>query len=263
MQIGSKRVPGVQNPQSFELQCAWLRDCDENHVGCSLSSNSAPISARRPTRLIDVGLNLDSKFVRLVETKDHFKRESEEIRFIALSHRWGLKSRHPHYTTTVNNLDQHKGQISIDQLPATFRDAVEVTKELGVPYLWIDSLCIIQDLPGDWDIEAPRMDTVFTSAYCVIAASRATGTSDGFLHKDRYLPQCSAVRFQRPDQEPFYVCEAIDDFQADVIEGHLNKRGWVFQERALARRTIYFTAKQIYWECGEGVRCESLSKLKK
>jgi hypothetical protein len=135
-----------------------------------------------------------------------------------------------------------------------------VTRELGVRYLWIDSLCIIQGKDGDFEDEAERMETVFSEAYCVIAASRATGTSDGFL-RDR--PNREVVKFKRGLEDPFYVCEAIDDFQHDVIEGHFNKRGWVLQERALARRTIYFTAKQTYWECGDGVRCETLTKMEK
>ncbi|OXV05317.1 hypothetical protein Egran_06915, partial [Elaphomyces granulatus] len=59
----------------------------------------------------------------------------------------------------------------------------------------------------------------------------------------------------------FYVCEAIDDFRSDVELGDLNKRGWVFQERALSRRTIYFTKTQVYWECGKGVQCETLTKM--
>lgn len=105
------------------------------------------------------------------------------------------------------------------------------------------------------------METVFSSAYCVIAASRATGTSSGFLGE---RPSRKFVKFEaKPPENTFYVCEAIDDFQSDVIDGHLNKRGWVLQERALARRTIYFTEHQTYWECGEGVRCETLTRMKK
>jgi hypothetical protein len=58
------------------------------------------------------------------------------------------------------------------------------------------------------------------------------------------------------------VCEMIDDFNGDVVQGAMNKRGWVLQERALARRTIYFTESQTYFECGNGIRCETLGKLK-
>jgi hypothetical protein len=105
------------------------------------------------------------------------------------------------------------------------------------------------------------METVFSSAYCVIAASRANGTSSGFLWE---RPEREAVRLDGYlTNDSVYVSEAIDDFQHDVIEGALNKRGWVLQERALAPRTIYFTENQTYWECGHGVRCETLTKLTK
>jgi hypothetical protein len=60
----------------------------------------------------------------------------------------------------------------------------------------------------------------------------------------------------------YFLCDAIDNFDLDVDQGELNKRGWVLQERALSRRTIYFTEKQTYWECGGGVRCETLTKMK-
>jgi hypothetical protein len=68
---------------------------------------------------------------------------------------------------------------------------------------------------------------------------------------------------QGPGDVTYYVCEAIDDFHCDVDQSELNKRGWVLQERALSRRTVYFTEKQSYWECGGGVRCETMTKMKK
>ncbi len=59
-----------------------------------------------------------------------------------------------------------------------------------------------------------------------------------------------------------YVCPAIDDFHADVELGPLNSRGWVLQEEALSRRSIYYTSTQVYWECGAGVHCETLARLR-
>lgn len=119
----------------------------------------------------------------------------------------------------------------------------------------------MQGPDGDFDTEAKRMEAVFSSAYCVIAASSDNGTSRGFLWE---RPEREVARLDRylPD-DSVYVCEAIDDFQHDVIEGALNKRGWVLQGRVLAPRTIYFTENQTYWECGQGVRCETLTKLTK
>ncbi|OBS29682.1 hypothetical protein FPOA_03622 [Fusarium poae] len=183
-----------------------------------------------------------------------------ELRYIALSHPWGNGNDHDHFCTTKENLDSRlSAGIYVENLPSTFRHAVEVTRALGVPYLWIDSLCIVQGPDGDFDTEAKRMEAVFSSAYCVIAASRANGTSSGFLWK---RPEREVVRLDGYlADNPVYVCEYIDDFQHDVIEGALNTRGWVLQERALASRTIYFTEKQTYWECGQGVRCETLTRL--
>lgn len=104
------------------------------------------------------------------------------------------------------------------------------------------------------------MENVFSSAYCVLAASRAAGQCDGFLG-DRVGRDY--ITFSRGEDEVYHICEEIDNFQGDVIDGALNQRGWVLQERALARRTIYFTEKQTYWECGGGIRCETFTKLKK
>jgi hypothetical protein len=102
------------------------------------------------------------------------------------------------------------------------------------------------------------MEDVFSSAYCVIAASRARGQRDGFLGPR--TPR-KFLTFQRGTEKPFYVCQPVDDFNQHVLEGHLNRRGWVLQEHALARRTIFFTEDQTYFECGKGVRCETLAKM--
>lgn len=104
------------------------------------------------------------------------------------------------------------------------------------------------------------MEGVYSGAYCVLAASRAHDQRTGFLSQRL---QRSYVRFDPENDQPFFVCESIDNFNKDVIQGALNKRGWVLQERALARRTIYFTETQTYFECGCGVRCETMAKMHK
>jgi hypothetical protein len=109
-------------------------------------------------------------------------------------------------------------------------------------------------------MESKLMEQVFSSAYATIAASCANGTEDGFLQP---YPERQCVTVETSSGALYYLCDAIDDFRLDVDQGELNKRGWVLQERALSRRTIYFTAKQSYWECGGGVRCETLTKMKK
>ncbi|RKL32586.1 hypothetical protein BFJ72_g10529 [Fusarium proliferatum] len=242
----------------YDLLMAWLQDCDFYHAECHPIDRS---SVQVPTRLIGIGLSDGrSSKVYLREAVNAVCPERGELRYIALSHPWGNGKNHDHFCTTKNNLDGRlSAGIDIKDFPNTFRHAIEVTRALGVPYIWIDSLCIVQGPDGDFDTEAKRMEAVFSSAYCVIAASCANGTSSGFLWE---RPQREVVRLDGYlAHDPVYVCEAIDDFQHDVIEGSLNKRGWVLQERALAPRTIYFTENQTYWECGQGVRCETLTRL--
>lgn len=145
-------------------------------------------------------------------------------------------------------------------LPLTFQDAVTVTRNLNHRYLWIDSICIVQGPEGDFNEEAKHMEATFCQAYCVLAASCAEGQQYGFM-KPRDQRRCLKIRQSfRPS---IYACDFIDNFQQHALDSHLNKRGWVLQERALARRTIFFTDKQTYWECGAGVRCETTMKMNK
>jgi hypothetical protein len=104
------------------------------------------------------------------------------------------------------------------------------------------------------------METVFGSAYCTIAASSAKDATEGFL-RPRSPTQC--VKVPNASDTPLYISENIDNFHRDVEEGELSKRGWVLEERALSCRTIHFTTAQTYWECDEGVHCESLIKMRK
>ena len=206
-----------------------------------------------PTRLIDVG-NIGDDEVHLWETGPQDTGE-----WVALSHQWGPI---PHFSTNRKNLKDHISGMKYETLPGTFKDAVTVTRALGRRYLWIDSICIIQGKDGDFNQEAKRMEEVCSGAYCVLAASRATGHFSGFLQarKERdYVALSSEVE----NKASFYICRAIDNFKEHVLEGALNRRGWVLQEHALARRTIFFTEHQTYWECGDGVRCETMTKMNK
>ncbi|KAM0550684.1 hypothetical protein ACHAPJ_008748 [Fusarium lateritium] len=217
--------------------------------------------AKLPTRLIDLGTSSVPN-IRLCETQSG--NSAEDFKYIALSHPWGeATASNPHFCTTKENLSVHLTEIKFGQLPNTFKDAVTTTRALGIQYLWIDSLCIVQGPGGDFDTESRRMEQVFSSAYCVIAASRASGQCDGFLMDRIRSSENDHVTFRKGNNPPFYISRFLDDFNRDVLEGSLNQRGWVLQERALARRTIYFTDKQTYWECGDGVRCETLTKMNK
>lgn len=247
LQLGFPILSLAGSDSHIKILDKWIHNCNTAH-NCYPSKDTF-----LPTRVLDV-VDKDATFVRL--TCD-IGNQTRPGRYIALSHRWGSDET---LRTTQENKERFQDRINIFDLPKTFRDAVYVTRKLGIQYLWIDSLCIVQDDAEDWDTESKLMEQVFSSAYVTIAASCASGTDDGFL-KSRPPRQC--VTLKKDNGAEYYICDTIDNFAGDVDQGELNKRGWVLQERALSRRTIYFTEKQSYWECGGGVRCETLTKMKK
>ncbi|KAB5582972.1 hypothetical protein GE09DRAFT_1167128 [Coniochaeta sp. 2T2.1] len=239
IQIGFAKLPEAHSDTHFEVIKHWLSLCDQDskHSTCRHSETN-----ELPTRLIDVGKKGDPR-VYLRATKP-----GDMGTWLALSHRWGAK---PHFCTTVDNLDDYlRDGIAFNSLSATFRDAVTVTRAVGCRFLWIDSLCIVQGDGGDFNKEATRMPQVYSGANCVLAASRAASHFSGFLQPRK---ERDAVVLRQGDRPPFYISENIDDFNGHVLESELNSRGWVLQEHALARRTVFFTEHQTYFECGEGV----------
>jgi hypothetical protein len=207
-----------------------------------------------PTRLIDVGTD-DSAIVHLREIDPSFSDD-----WVALSYRWGPT---PHFSTTTETIKTHLAGMSWNQLPHTFQDAIKITRSLEKRYLWIDSLCIIQGEGGDFKEESKRMEDVYSGAYCVLAASRATEQRSGFLFSRQEARKYVTLKADEDTDSVYYVSERIEKFKEHVLDGELCQRGWVYQEHALARRTIFFTEHQTYWECGEGIRCETLSKMSK
>jgi hypothetical protein len=197
---------------------------------------------------------------------------------VALSYCWGPSA--PLKTTTAN-LEQHRQGIPFDDLPKTLQDAVTVTQGLGIRYLWIDALCIVQGDAADWEAESSKMGDVYSSAYVVIAASQAADCSQGFLDrrggKERAPgkqsttdgievglitnPNSASVsrickRKLGPSEEFVYSCE--HRHHTRIRQAPLNQRAWVLQENLLARRIVHFSDREMLWECVEGLRCECM-----
>ncbi len=108
--------------------------------------------------------------IKLLESSD------QKEQYISLSHCWGGEK--PLITTRAT-LDDHKAGIAFSSLPKTFQDAVKITRKLGIRYLWIDSLCIVQDDPADWQAEASRMATTYRNSWLTVSATSSTSPSSG------------------------------------------------------------------------------------
>jgi len=259
VQIGFPELSGAGTDLHLRLIRDWLDDCDAKHFKpvCKPPEDTkltASASVRLPTRLIHVG----SEAGRIVNLREMQPGDTGD--WIALSYRWGDS---PPFSTTRQNLTRHIKGMALTTLPRTFQDAIKVTRALGKEYLWIDSICIIQGEDGDFSSESKRMEDVYSGAYCVLAASCATDQRSGFLLPRAKREHVALDCEKGGSSATIYICSMIEDFRSHVLQGALHKRGWVLQEHALARRTVFFTEHQTYWECGHGVRCETMVKMKR
>jgi hypothetical protein len=153
----------------------------------------------------------------------------------------------------------------MDELPLTFRDAILFTRGLGYRYLWIDSLCIIQNSHEDWVIESSHMQDYYKHAVLTISADLAEGDRAGFLETARPI-SFSPIKIPFRDRSTrtngfVYIRDTysshIEIFQAPPFIDPLNKRAWTLQESVLSPRLLRFTTEQLEWECQKDKLVES------
>jgi hypothetical protein len=175
------------------------------------------------------------------------------VNYLALSHIWG---RSQFTKLTTSNFRGLRERISPSDLSQTFQDAIIVARRLGVRYLWIDSLCIVQDSLADWETESSMMNLVYKNSLCTIAASEATKPHHGlFKNRDTSSLTSFRVLFTLEDLSKSYYCY-YDRWQDVGEKKPLSQRGWVVQERLLSPRTIHFVTP-VFWECRELIACET------
>jgi len=150
-------------------------------------------------------------------------------------------------------------QIPSEALTQTFMDAIWVAQTLGMDYIWIDSLCIIQDSPDDWAIESAKMGDVYGNSYLNIAATRAADGSQGLfrIEHDHRNQSFRASPSTQGRNKMTYHSVPLLLYQHSMLEAPLSRRAWVVQERLLSRRTVHFTSSGIFWECMQSNACEA------
>lgn len=176
---------------------------------------------------------------------------SRDAEYLTLSHRWGDKSMLRLLTCNVEN---YRSEVPFESLPKNFQHAIIVTSDLGYKYLWIDSLCIIQDSHEDWLKEGIQMGQIFKNAQCNIAASAFEDSQTGLFRSrntETLLPLKVDVCWSEWDPDrvnPEGYIMLHENWESSVNIAPLGERGWVFQERLLSPRTIYFGCRQLFWD---------------
>jgi hypothetical protein len=246
----------TSSTESIRVARDWLHNCFEHHPGCKRSDLRV---SWYPTRLLYLGeTSNDDTNVRLIHTAQDIPTGP----YMTLSHRWGsvdiLK-------LTRATMPVFCNTIVLEDLPKTFRDAIIVTKTLGIRYLWIDSLCILQDKDdlSDWSYEAGLMYRVYVFSHCNIFASVSEDGSQGLFRprnpRSIYGPKFTFGTFGL-GTSAYCIESHLKDYEiweTNITSGVLNSRGWVFQERLLAPRVLHFGHDQLFWECRQSRACEA------
>ncbi|KAL6407633.1 hypothetical protein AUP68_08653 [Ilyonectria robusta] len=231
----------------------WLTHCRASHPACR-ESHLSPKSWH-PTRMLDIG-SQDSTSWRLCVTAEGAVPSS--ARYLTLSYRWGSNP----IRLLSSNVEAFRRGWPIAELPVLFRDVFEVARQFSIRYVWIDALCIIQDQQDDWAREASTMHLVYSNSVCTIAASGSTSPDDSLFHEgDPAFIRPGMVQSTLCSDEPqsFYILD-YNYWDRQIHEGPLHNRGWVFQERHLSPRTLFFGRHQILWECWTEHKCEAFPK---
>lgn len=134
-------------------------------------------------------------------------------------------------------------------LPKTFQDAIMTTRKLGISFLWIDSLCIIQDSTRDWSAESSKMGQIYANSWLNLAAAAAKDSTEGLFFQRSPL-QIAPCRI-KAGRAGFtrYVKSIYTPENADSDQMILYTRAWVFQEWLLAPRALVFSKNELLWEC--------------
>ncbi|KAF2655773.1 HET-domain-containing protein [Lophiostoma macrostomum CBS 122681] len=240
----------TQSAHCQALASGWMHSCNASHSRCAarLKKMTNLESSQLPTRLLDLQGAHMTPYIRLVHTKTEKINDS----YVTLSHCWGAKQL---IKLTTANIEQFSRNIEIRSLPQTFRDVIEVCGWYNLRYIWIDSLCIIQDSEADWNTESAAMKSVYSNGILNIAASSAVDSSCGlFARRPPHLKAPLVLDVPKRGARVLHI--TMDTLSRSITDGPLASRGWVLQEWLLAPRVLHF-GKQLFWECPEMLACET------
>jgi hypothetical protein len=249
---------------NMTLAAYWLECCTQEHKVCQDFETKGHL----PHRIIDIR-NPQSPVLTLGSNR--------EESYVTLSYKWGETDR---YVTTTQNLEEHTWPgIPLDKLPQTFRDAIFVASSLGFRWLWLDALCICQDISQELVQQIHKMDVIFQASALTIFATNGDHANSGlkYMRDPRWMKPCklkvkSTVDGQSVEESP-YITLQFDEETNQI----LYTRGWyvivrgelaptliisrVLQEQILAHRALMFEDRQIRWRCLCGTASESRPDL--
>ena len=234
----------MASQESFERALCWLEECHLSHPKCRQLE-----SGTLPTRVIDVRLGTSE------EPKLRVSRPNETGRYLALSYCWGGDQ---HIKAIVRTWKRWTRALPYADLSRSIRDAIAVARHVGIPFLWVDPLCIVQDDPQDRAEEMAKMPQIYKAAYCTISAASARACHRGFLQArepSQNRRHMLGLPYLCPDgtRGRVYVCrqEAHRREQEPI-----HSRAWTLQEQLLSCRLMTYGSWQLRWSCKTKELCD-------
>ncbi|KAH7068982.1 heterokaryon incompatibility protein-domain-containing protein [Paraphoma chrysanthemicola] len=230
---------GLSPATDFDRIAEWIDQCDKGHhhelqFGCSLP------------------------FARFIDIKNRcLVEQSPGCKFAALSYTWGscqqfqLKKdqlaelKEPHALSTVWN-----------DLSKVVVDSIAACERLKIPFLWIDTLCIVDDDATEKHTQIAKMDQIYSSAYITLIAAAGTDANAGLPRVTKQVAR--KTRKLSVDNFDYQLANAWDWDSSDVDKSAWSTRGWTFQELVLSRRVLAFTPTEVFFYCSRGFQAESM-----
>ncbi|KAJ3490183.1 hypothetical protein NLG97_g5839 [Lecanicillium saksenae] len=261
--IGRPPLSGLACESTISLLQRWVAACKERHVKCCETLSGDTIDDMRPAKILpNRVLCLSEGRVRIVQSGQRCGP------YVALSHCWGPEDKRP-IRSIKSNIQDFEKDVPWDLLPKSYQDAITIVRALDIQYIWIDSLCIVQDDHDDWLRESALMGSVYERAEFTIAASHASNSTEGFLSlRPNPSPAVLLPNFLSNDPTSPVLARLRHDSATDTFpeNGALNTRSWATQEWLLSRRMLFFTPANVMWSCKTltqretGERCFNISR---
>ena len=238
-----------QEKVDMDLPRHWLDYCEHEHgelcEAPSAQFGSPPLAEPQDLLAIDVKRQCISYLL-------------PASRYVALSYCWPIRDT---FKLTRANLKEllQPGALGnrMQELPQIIRDAIHFVLELGEAYLWIDALCIVQDNDDHKHFQLSQMDKVYGSAsLTLVSAPTSADGTDPSCGLPRY---CQSARNERQEVtlvQNLHLLLPFESIISFIQHSRWYTRAWTYQECLLSRRLLFFTDKQVYFQCSCSVFCE-------
>lgn len=248
--------PATQNYDDDEITSFLTRKLQEHPANPESGHENRKFV---PERLIDVG----GGRLRLVDRKDIIADPAIRPQYCALSYCWGPSEDAVYQTkTTRKNIERNLESMDFDDLSPVLKDAVTTARSLSIPYLWVDALCILQDDMSDWQMQCSQMNDIYGGACVTFIAASSRTCREAFLNPNRLGLQIPYRSARRPDISGYFTIyfthafngirsfinkSLINDLHIDLTFSQWARRGWTFQEDAMAGARIIYGNAGVYF----------------